>query len=220
LDLPADQDPRKDPRNRCIHDGFLSVALIPIKSNGEIIGLLQLNDRRRDCFTLKTVRFFERMSSNIGMLLMRKQAEEALRESETFLRRAQEIAHLGSWKLDLITNRLTWSDEVYRIFGLQPQKRSAPSEAFLDRVHPDDRAAVRQAFTASLRDGSDYYEVEHRIIRRETGEVRFVHEKGEHFRDAAGRVVRSIGMIQDITERRLAPGALTGQDGRLPAQAD
>ena len=97
--MPADQDPRLNPRNRCIHDGFLSVALIPIKSNGEIIGLLQLNDRRRDCLTLGTIRFFERMSSNIGMLLMRKQAEEALRESEASLKRAQEIAHLGSWDI-------------------------------------------------------------------------------------------------------------------------
>ena len=207
LDLPADQDPRLNPRNRCIHDGFLSVALIPIKSSGEIIGLLQLNDRRRDCLTLGTVRFFERMSSNIGMLLMRRQAEEALRESEAFLKRALEIAHLGSLTLDLVTNRLTWSDEVYRIFGLQPQEFKATYEAFIDHIHPDDRTAVDTAFTRSLQETGGY-ELEHRIIRSTTGEIRFVHEKCEHVRDAAGRVIRSIGMVHDVTERRLAADAL------------
>jgi len=211
LDMPADQEPRLNPRNRCIHDGFLSVALIPIKSGGEIIGLLQLNDRRRDCLTLGTVRFFERMSANIGMLLMRRQAEEALRESEMFLKRAQEIAHLGSWTLDLVRNRLTWSDEVYRIFGLQPQEFGATYEAFIDHVHPDDRAAVHTAFTRSVQETGGY-ELEHRIIRSETGEIRFVHEKCEHVRDAAGRVIRSIGMVHDITERRLAEDALTRRD--------
>jgi len=211
LDLPADQDPRQDPRNRCIHDGFHSVALIPIKSDGEIIGLLQLNDRRPDRLTPGTVRFFERMSSNIGMLLMRKQAEEALRENEAFLKRAQELSHLGSWTLDPATNRLTWSDEVYRIFGLEPQEFEASYEAFISRVHPEDRTAVHEAFTGSM-EGARGYDLEHRIIRGKTGEVRFVHEKCEHVRDAAGRGIRSVGMVHDITERRLAQDVLKHRD--------
>ncbi len=129
---------------------------------------------------------------------------DSLKESEESLRRAQQIAHLGSWDLELVNNRLSWSDEVYRIFGLQPQEFAATYEAFLDAVHPEDRAAVDGAYEGSVRQGRTSYEITHRVIRRNTGEVRWVHEKCEHLRDAEGRVVRSLGMVQDITERKRA----------------
>jgi PAS domain S-box-containing protein len=132
----------------------------------------------------------------------RKRTEEALRESERRMNSAQEIAHLGSWELDLVNNRLTWSDEVYRIFGLHPQEFGATYEAFLKRVHPDDRAAVDAAYSGSLREHRDMYEIEHRVVRNDTGDTRVVHEKCEHFRDATGEIIRSVGMVQDITERK------------------
>lgn len=134
----------------------------------------------------------------------RKLAEEALRESEKRLARAQEIAHLGSWELDLKSNQLTWSDEVYRIFGIQPRKFGASYEAFLEAVHPDDRPAVHNAYQGSLREGRDSYEIEHRILRSSTGEIRWVREKCEHYRNESGRIIRSVGMIHDITERKTA----------------
>ena len=82
-------------------------------------------------------------------------ANEQLRVSEERLGRAQEIAHLGSWELDLLTDHLTWSDEVYRIFGLEPQEFGATYEAFLEAVHPDDRDEVDDAYSSSIRDGRD-----------------------------------------------------------------
>ncbi|MHB8763252.1 MAG: PAS domain S-box protein [Deferrisomatales bacterium] len=138
----------------------------------------------------------------------RWRAEAALRASEQRLKRAQEIAHLGSWELEVTDHRLTWSDEAYRIFGHEPQAFEATYEAFLAAVHPDDRAAVDAAYSGSLRENRDTYEIEHRVVRRGTGEVRFVHEKCEHFRDASGRIVRSVGMVHDITERRQAEDSL------------
>jgi len=138
----------------------------------------------------------------------RKKSEETLRESEKRIARSQEIAHLGSWELDLISNQLSWSDEVYRIFGLKPQEFGATYEAFLDAVHPEDRAAVNAAYVGSLSDGKDTYEIEHRVVRKSTGEIRVVQEKCEHFRDESGRIIRSIGMVQDITERKKVEQAL------------
>ena len=132
----------------------------------------------------------------------RKKTEEALRESEKRLNRSQEIAHLGSWELDLRENVLTWSDEVYRIFGLEPQAFAATYEAFLERVHPDDRDAVNEAYSESVRAGQDAYEIEHRVVRKNDGSIRFVHEKCQHVRNEDGRIIRSLGMVLDITERK------------------
>jgi two-component system CheB/CheR fusion protein len=134
----------------------------------------------------------------------RKRTEETLRESEERLKRAQEIAHLGSWELDVVNNILTWSDEVYRMFGFQPQEFDATYESFLEAIHPDDRAAVDAAYSGSLLEGKDTYEIEHRIVRRSTGEVRIVQEKCEHFRDKTGKIIRSVGMVHDITGRKKA----------------
>ncbi|OGS17847.1 MAG: hypothetical protein A3J83_08605 [Elusimicrobia bacterium RIFOXYA2_FULL_40_6] len=136
---------------------------------------------------------------------------EALKISERRLNRTQELAHLGIWELDLINNQLTWSDEVYRIFGLDPQKFGATYEAFLEAVHPEDRKVVNDAYSGSLRGGKDYYEIEHRIVRKATGEVRYVHEKCEHTRDSSGKIIRSIGMVHDITDRKIVEEALRNE---------
>ncbi len=137
-----------------------------------------------------------------------RSVEKRLLQSEDMLKRSQEIASLGSWEFDLAGNTLTWSDEVYRIFGLKPQEFNATYEAFLESVHPDDRAAVDNAYSSSVSEGKDGYEIEHRIIRKDTGEVRFVHEKCNHVKNKQGKIVRSLGMVHDITERKKTEEAL------------
>ena len=131
-----------------------------------------------------------------------KQAQEALEENEKRLNRSQEIAHLGSWELDLISNKFTWSDEVYRIFGLKPQEFDATYEDFLDAVHPEDRAAVDSAYAGSLQEGKDFYEIEHRVVRKHTGEIRIVHEKCYHQKGESEKIIRSVGMVRDVTEQK------------------
>lgn len=146
-----------------------------------------------------------------ALKIARAKAEKqalSFQESEARLKRSQEIAHLGSWELDLVNNVLVWSDEIYRIFGLQPQKFGATYEAFLEAVHPEDRALVNEAYSGSLRDGRDTYEVEHRIVRKDTGEIRYVHERCEHVRNESGQIIRSIGMVHDITDRKKAEDAI------------
>jgi PAS domain S-box-containing protein len=136
------------------------------------------------------------------------------------LRGAQAMAHLGSWELDLERNLLSWSDEVYRIFGVEPQAFGARYEAFLELVHPDDRGAVDATYSDSVRQGKSGCELEHRIVRRSTGEVRTVHEKCVHTRDGSGRVIGSYGMVHDITERVRAEEALRESEERFRIMAD
>jgi PAS domain S-box-containing protein len=131
----------------------------------------------------------------------RKKIEVELEKSEKQMKKSQEIAHLGSWELDVVNNRLSWSDEVYRIFGLQPKEFGATYEAFLESVHPEDRAAVDAVYSGSLLRGEDNCEIEHQLVRK-NGEIRIVHEKCEYIRDKSGKIIQLIGILQDITEQK------------------
>jgi len=127
-----------------------------------------------------------------------------LQKSQDLLSKSQAISHLGSWEFDPINQHLVWSDEVYHILGLQGQEFEPTYEAFLEIAHPEDRSFVDETYSASLRQGQETYEVEHRIVRRDNGETRFVYIKCENTRDGSGQIIRSVGMIQDITERKQA----------------
>jgi len=143
----------------------------------------------------------------------RKRAENALRKSEGNLARAQEIANLGSWELDLASNELWWSDQVYRIFGLTPQQFGATYEALLASVHPDDRATVDKAYTASIENHTPY-ESTHRVVRPD-GEVRVVRERCDNVVDDSGTAARSLGTVLDITEQKRMEAKLRQREKEL-----
>lgn len=122
-----------------------------------------------------------------------------IRNTEKLLQKAQQMANIGHWNLDLQKNELTWSDETYRIFGLKPQEFSATYEAFVERIYPDDRDAVNDAYTRSLQ-LREPYEIDHRVIRPD-GEVRYVHERCEHRYDKEGNIIGSIGTVLDVSKQ-------------------
>lgn len=132
----------------------------------------------------------------------RDQLGEDLRHKQEQLVEAQQMAKVGNWELDCRANTLIWSDEIYRIFELDPEEFSGSYDAFLAAIHPDDRALVDTAYTSSLTNKTPY-DIEHRILLKD-GTIKYVQEKGETFYDSDGIQVRAIGTVQDITERQQA----------------
>jgi PAS domain S-box-containing protein len=125
-----------------------------------------------------------------------------LEESNARLEEAQQVAHLGYWIWDLETNRVTFSNETCRIYGLKPQEDPIDLETIRELIHPDDREYVFENAERAVRDGVSI-ETEHRVIRP-SGEVRIVHSPGDLKRDASGRPYQMFGTCQDITDRKRA----------------
>jgi len=143
----------------------------------------------------------------------RRRAEEALRESERSLKAAQRIARLGSWTLDIVNDTLLWSDEIYRMFEIDPTELGASYETFLGAIHPEDREAVDLAYTDSLKTRTPY-SIDHRLLFPD-GRVKYVHEECETTYDEKGDPIRSTGTVQDVTERKLGEEALRESQQRL-----
>ncbi len=179
--------------------GIFSMLDAPVVVEGNVAGVICLENVGQGRIWASDEQSFALSVANLVSLAL---AREARRLSEASLAKAQEIAHLGSWNLDLKTNRLSWSDETYRIFGLRPNEFATSFEAFINTVHPDDRAEMLNAQERTL-DGTAKLDIEHRIVLP-GGEIRWVHELGEIVKNGAGDPVKLTGTVLDITPRKAA----------------
>jgi PAS domain S-box-containing protein len=139
-------------------------------------------------------------------------------KKELLMNEAEQMALLGHWELDLVADKLYWSDEIYRIFGLSPQEFGATYQAFLDTVHPDDREFVHEAYTKSVEEQTGY-DIVHRLWLS-NGTIKYVREKCKTEYGPDGKPQRSIGTVQDITERMRAKNCFAGIVGRDPLMRD
>ncbi|KKK86899.1 hypothetical protein LCGC14_2758630, partial [marine sediment metagenome] len=131
----------------------------------------------------------------------RKSVEEGLKNSEAVLARAEQIAHLGSWEMDVATGELFWSQEIYRMFGADQEEMSPTYELVLRFIHPGDKEAVVRSHNKALA-GKTPHSIKHRIVRSD-GEIRTVHECAIVIFDETGKPVRMVGTVQDITEQEV-----------------
>jgi PAS domain S-box-containing protein len=156
---------------------------------------------------------WERSMGIVTGITQRKNADEereslsrSLKESKAKLEEAQRVAHIGHYEWDLIANRVTWSDELYRIYGLRPEEGPIDMAMVREMIHPDDREHVFRAAEEAVRSGVNT-EAEHRVVRP-NGEVRTLHGLGTIKRDASGRAYEMFGTVQDITDRKRTEEAL------------
>jgi two-component system CheB/CheR fusion protein len=142
----------------------------------------------------------------------RERAEATLRENEERLRLALEAGQVGTWDWDVVGNRVTWSETIYRFHGLKPGEFGGRVEDFADIVHPEDRERVNAAISAAL-EGKESYSIEMRVVWPD-GTVRWIATNGNVIFDPEGQPVRMLGATVDITDSKLAEEALREADRR------
>ncbi len=172
---------------------------------GDVLGvlLLYLPDGRRKADA--EVAHLRAVTDVIAGMIVHKRAEADSAQSRSRLVVAQRIAQVGSWELDLVNDKVLWSDEEFRILGYRPGEIEPSHDAFLARVHPDDRAAVVAAMADLEQQGS--LSIDHRVVHP-NGDVLYVCDHAVLERDETGRVLRIFGTLQDVTQAKTAERAL------------
>ena len=140
-------------------------------------------------------------------------AMESLRGSEERLRLAVDAAQMGLWEWDMLSNRVSWDAKKYDVFGLAYGSFAGTKEAFFELVHPDDRPMLATAITRAVEDGAPYHN-EFRIVAP-AGHTRWIANLGQVYRDDVGRPVRMIGVVYDVTDRKLTERALSDSEEKF-----
>ncbi|MCK4510387.1 GAF domain-containing protein, partial [bacterium] len=180
--------------------GLHSIALIPLISAGEPVGLMSVGASSE--LTDVQVGRLATIARQVAGIIRHRRSEESLLSSEATLAEAQRIARLGNWSWDIARDERRWSEEVYRILGRGIDQCRPTYESFIEAVHPDDRDAVVTARERALRTGRRY-SIDHRIVRPD-GSVRVVHQQAGFSFDENGKPARMIGTIQDVTKQSRA----------------
>ncbi len=191
------------------HIPLQSFLGVPLIHDGKIIGIIGVANRKGG-YRGDDLSALEMLAPSVVQALFYKRANRALSESEEDLKRGQAVSQTGTWRLDIRRNKLHWSEEVYRIFGV-PIGTSLTYETFLSNVHPDDRQFVDQQWMSALK--GHPYDVEHRIVVG--GQIKWVREKAELEFDDRGAFKGGFGTSQDITERKHDQMALSESNQEL-----
>lgn len=210
LETPANADPRLNPRNRCIHEGFASMALVPIRAKQQIIGLLHLGDRRKNRFALATIQALEGIAAHMGEALIRRRAEEAVRESEERYRLLADNADDFVLLNHVNGRRLYVSPSYYRVTGWTPEEFQSANWRTL--IHPDDLPLVEKAHAANQAGETTHIEYRWRC---KDGSWIWVDTHCKPVSGPDGRVEHMQLWSRDITERKRTEEALRLEEARL-----
>ena len=190
-------------------EGLHAAFGFPIQSDSQVLGVMTFFSRDRKQVDEQLIQTAAVIGSQLGEFIKRKQAELALQESKANLAEAQAIAHVGSWTFEIATEAMTWSEEMFHIFGLDPRLPELGYREFLQQIYLEDRTLWDRAFRQAIAEGSDC-EIDFRIIRP-NGSLRHLNGKVKCVLNQQKEVLRLFGTVMDITERKLAEIALAQQ---------
>src|SRR6266850_636184 len=191
----------------------LSWLGVPLRTGSRTSGVLVVQDYEQEhAYSPRDVEFLASVGDQLGLAIERKQIELELKTNEMQLTEAQHIAKLGSWEWDVQAHKLSWSEELYRIFGLQPKEFEVTYEAFLACVHPDDRDLMESAGEQALHDKM-FPNSEYRIVRPD-GTIRVLQSNAQVTDDKTGCTIKVVGTALDITERKQVEEKLRQSEGK------
>ena len=153
--------------------------------------------------------------SSVEDITVQKQAAEALQLSEERFQHALNFAEIGAWDWNIVTGELYWTEQISPLFGYTKNKLETSYENFINAIHPDDRVKVQEAIKANIEQGADY-NIEHRVVWPD-GSVRWLSERGSAVRDDKGKALNMLGVVQDITARKLAQDEIQSKTAELQA---
>jgi two-component system, cell cycle sensor histidine kinase and response regulator CckA len=182
-----------------------------VTPDGHALGTLCVMDRRPRDLTASQRAALRTLSRAVITLF-------ALNHRDRQLADLQKMAQVGSWRMDMLTGQVWWSDETYRVYGYRPGEVPINSDLVLSYAHPADRERIRQAFREAVSERKDF-DVEFRVLRRDGSHRRF-HGWARIVFDRTGAPLRIVGTTQDITDLRQAEGRLREQAGLLDAARD
>ena len=173
---------------------------VPLRIPQRTIGVLVVQHyEKKNAYSQRDIDFLSSVGDQVALAIERKRAEEKLKRSEARLAEAQQVARVGSWEWDVITRKLSWSDEEFRLFGFSPGEFEPTYEHYLSCVHPDRHETVDdidRGPTQQKSNGSDS-----QVIWPD-GEVRILHNRENTLADETGKIIRLFGTSQDVTELR------------------
>lgn len=205
LHVPADDDPRTNPRNECIHSNYASIALIPLRAKGQIVGLMQLNAHRKGCFTIQGIEALEGIAENIGEAMLRKQAEEQLRQERDRAQSYLDTVETIIVALDREGKITTINRKACQILGYREDEllgrwwfeTCLPQPEGIEKIYP--------LFVRLMARGTEPFSTywENLIITR-SGELRNIAWHTAMLRNEKGQIIGGLIAGEDITERTQA----------------
>jgi PAS domain S-box-containing protein len=192
------QDSRVSDHEWARREGMVSFAGYPLVVDDRLVGVMGMFGRAQ--FSDETLDTLGSVSRQIAVGIERKRVEDQLRSNEERTRFALGAARMGVWEVDLVTDRLVWSETMAAVFGLRPEQAPTTSQAFVELIHPEDRALVESAMRRAATGGD--FAVEFRVVWSD-GSTHWVRGRAAIVRDANGKPAYLRGVVMDISDQKL-----------------